>query len=204
MRGIAVYLEGGGQSRGTKQRLRVGMGHFLGQLKERARTKSMFWKIVVCGGRDGAFQQWIKQPLNPRYPIRILLVDAEGPVSGGVRAHLERRDSWMIPKAEEENVHLMVQTMETWIAADRSALADYYGHRFLASALPVAEDLEAIPKDSIQTALTRATLPTQKRAYHKTRHAPDLLRRIDPVLVRKRCRMCDRLFKVVDGLIPAA
>ena len=93
---------------------------------------------------------------------------------------------------------------ETWIAADRSALADYYGHRFLASALPVAEDLEAIPEDSIQTALTRATLPTQKRAYHKTRHAPDLLRRIDPVLVRKRCRMCDRLFEVMGGLIRAA
>ena len=164
----------------------------------------MFWKIVVCGGRDGAFQQWTKQPLNPRYPIRILLVDAEGPVSGGVRAHLERRDSWKIPKAEEGNVHLMVQTMETWIAADRPALADYYGDRLLASALPVAEDLEAIPKHSIETALTGATKATQKGAYHKTRHAPQLLERIDPDLVRSRCRMCDRLFEVVDGLIRAA
>ena len=98
----------------------------------------------------------------------------------------------------------MVQTMETWIAADRPALADYYGQHFLASALSVAEDLEAIPKDRIRTALTRATKPTQKRAYHKTRHAPDLLQRIDPDLVRRRCRMCDRLFEVVDGLIRAA
>ncbi len=164
----------------------------------------MLWKIVVCGGRDQAFHHWTKQPPTARYPIRILLVDAEGPVSGGVRAHLEQRDSWTISKTEEENVHLMVQTMETWIAADRSALADYYGHRFLASALPVAENLEAIPKDRIQTALTWATKPTQKRAYHKTRHAPDLLGRIDPDLVRSRCRMCDRLFEVVDGLIRAA
>ena len=93
---------------------------------------------------------------------------------------------------------------ETWIAADRLALADYYGDRFLASALPVAEDLEAIPKGSIQAVLTRATKATQKRAYHKTRHAPDLLERIDPDLVRRRCRMCDRLFEVVDGLIRAA
>ncbi len=204
MRGIAIYLEGGGHARGTKQRLRVGMSHFLGQLKERARGKSMLWKIVVCGGRDRAFHDWCKQPPTARYPIRILLVDAEGPVSGSVRAHLERRDSWSIPKAEEENVHLMVQTMETWIAADRSALADYYGQHFLASALPVAEDLEAIPKDRIRTALTRATIPTQKREYHKTRHAPDLLQRIDPDLVRRRCRMCHRLFEVVDGLIRAA
>ena len=164
----------------------------------------MFWKIVVCGGRDRAFRDWTKQPLDARYPIRILLVDAEGPVAGGVRAHLARRDSWKIPKAEEENVHLMVQTMETWIAADRPALADYYGDRLLASALPVAEDLEAIPKDRIQAALTRATIPTQKEAYHKTRHAPDLLRKIDPDLVRKRCRTCDRLFEVVDRLIRAA
>ena len=164
----------------------------------------MFWKIVVCGGRDRAFRDWTKQPLDARYPIRILLVDAEGPVSGGVRAHLERRDSWKIPKAKEGNVHLMVQTMETWIAADRPALADYYGDRFLASALPVAEDLEATPKDSIQKELTRATKPSQKGAYHKTRHAPDLLGRIDPDLVRKRCRTCDRLFEVVDGLIRAA
>ena len=41
----------------------------------------MFWKIVVCGGRDRAFRDWTKQPLDARYPIRILLVDAEGPVS---------------------------------------------------------------------------------------------------------------------------
>ena len=124
----------------------------------------MFWKIVVCGGRDQAFHHWTKQPLDARYPIRILLVDAEGPVSGGVRAHLDRRDSWTIPKAKEGNVHLRVQTMETWIAADRSTLADYYGDRFLASALPVAEDLEATPKDSIQKELTRATKPSQKGA----------------------------------------
>ena len=83
MRGIAIYLEGGGQSRGTRQRLRVGMSHFLGQLKERACRKSMFWKIVACGGRDGAFHDWTKQPLNPRTPIRILLVDAEGSVFVG-------------------------------------------------------------------------------------------------------------------------
>ena len=84
----------------------------------------MFWKIVVCGGRDRAFRDWTKQPLDARYPIRILLVDAEGPVSGGVRAHLELRDSWMIPKAEEENVHLMVQTMETWIGKPGSGNLD--------------------------------------------------------------------------------
>ena len=43
----------------------------------------MFWKIVVCGGRDGAFHDSTRQPLNPRTPIRILLVDAEGSVFVG-------------------------------------------------------------------------------------------------------------------------
>jgi hypothetical protein len=42
---------------------------------------------------------------------------------------------------------------------------------------------------------------TQKGEYHKTRHAPDLLGRLDEAKVRKRCRSCERLFAAVTSLL---
>ena len=204
MTGIAIYLEGGGQGRDTKRRLRIGMDRFLRELKEQARRKSMHWKVVACGGRDQAFRRWSRGPATARYPVRILLVDAEGPVTGSAVAHLAARDGWTISQADEASVHLMVQTMESWIVADRSALEGYYGPHLLASALPAAANLETVPKDDIQRALEVATRPTGKGEYHKTRHPPGLLGRLDAARVRARCRTCNRLFKVVRDLIEAA
>ena len=94
----------------------------------------------------------------------------------------------------------MIQTMETWIVADTEALADYYGQNFRKSALPSTNDLEAISKTEIASALKRATQATQKEEYHKIRHASDLLKQIDSSKVRDRCPSCEKLF---DDMIRA-
>ena len=210
MNGIAIYLEGGGDGLDTKDALRRGMEAFLSQLREAAREKGMPWKLVACGSRTTAFNGWDKGRSDARYPIRLLLVDAESPVSRGIAEHLATRqeDQWPISDSDEDRVHLMVQVMvqvmETWIIADVPALVCYYGKGFREEALPSAKPLEDVLKYDIRHALRKATKETHSGRYHKTRHAPDLLERIDPDLVRKRCRMCDRLFEVVDGLIRAA
>ena len=105
----------------------------------------------------------------------LLLVDAEGPVEHSPCTHLRQRDGWETRFASESAVHLMTQTMEAWLVADADALADYYGQGFLANALPVARDLEFVPKRNIARALTQATRATGKGSYQKIHHASQLL-----------------------------
>jgi hypothetical protein len=63
------------------------------------------------------------------------------------------------------------------------------------------QDLETVAKDEVAKALEEATRDTQKGAYHKIRHAGDLLKRIDREMVQKRCRHSARLFESVIELI---
>lgn len=61
--------------------------------------------------------------------------------------------------------------------------------------------MEEIGKKELLKALGSATHKTRKGKYHKTRHAPELLERIRPDVVRKRAPHCERLFDVVGKLI---
>lgn len=203
MSGVAIYLEGGGPGPDTKEVLRRGMEAFLESLRVQVRAKGMYWKLVACGGRRQAFNAWSWPKPDARYPLRILLVDAEAPVSGGFADHLadRPRDQWPVSANDEDRIHLMVQVMETWIIADISTLACYYGPGFRGEALPTEKPLEEVRKKSIEAALRNATKNTQRGRYRKIRHASDLLARIDPGQVRQRCPACDRLFTVVGGLI---
>ena len=115
--------------------------------------------------------------------------------------HLNDRDGWIIDSGMEACVHLMVQTMETWIVADPDALEIYYQPRFRASALPRALNLESVSKVDIEMALDEATKDTQKGKYKKIRHAKDLLARIDAEKVNSRCPHSKRFFEYVKSAI---
>jgi hypothetical protein len=73
-----------------------------------------------------------------------------------------------------------------------------------AAALPGPENLETVSKTDVGRALTQATRETQKGEYHKIRHAEDLLKRVDPAIVRGRCAHCDRFFHGLTALIQGA
>lgn len=203
MSSIAIYMEGGGEGRDTKTALRHGMDMFLNPIKEAVRNKSWHWKLVPCGSRNAAFKSFKNAILKDTARIIILLVDAEGPVKTSVREHLKSRDRWELDFTTDDKVHLMIQTMEAWIVADIAALTDYYGQNFQQSALPSTSELEAISKSEITRALKLATKATQKREYHKIRHASDLFKRIDSSIVRQRCHSCERLFNTVLQAIEA-
>ena len=205
MRGLAIYLEGGGAGAGSKALLRRGMGEFLQGIRNLARAKRLNWKIVACGGRDQAFDRFRNSVINGDASVSLLLVDAEGSLQKGPRQHLIQRDHWDLGFASESVVQLMVQAMETWIIADPNSLADYYGKGFVGNALPApGTDLEGLDRGRVEDLLQHSTRRTAKGEYRKIRDGSTLLARIDPEVVRGRCPSCKRLFETLEALIAQA
>jgi hypothetical protein len=187
--GVAVYIEGGGDSRAGRDRIRQGMSGFLVSLRAAANRKRLHWKVVACSGRDGARDAFLTAIKTSPETFNVLLVDSESPVAQPPRAHLRLRDGWTLEGARENSIHLMIQVMEAWIIADPDAMARYYDKQFLKNAFPRTQNLETVEKDRIYKALAHATAKTKKGEYHKIDHAADLLGEIDPGKVRRRCRL---------------
>jgi hypothetical protein len=196
-----VYLEGGGDTRDGKVALRIGMTAFLRTLKEIANARGHNLKIVPSGGRTEARYAFLNASKVAPDVRAFLLVDSEEQVDYGPRRHLQDRDGWNLNHVAEPHIHLMAQTMETWIVADIETLTAYYGQHFLANALPKALNLELVPKGKVAEALRHATSKTQKGEYHKINHASVLLQRIRPEEVRSRCSFCVRLFTTLENEI---
>ena len=203
MSGIAIYMEGGGDSRDGRAALRVGIDALFKPLKDIAQRERLRWRLIVCGGRDAAFRAF-RNAARGNDTIAVLLVDSEGPVSTTPTAHLAERDGWQLLFADGDAVHLMVQVMETWVVADVGALRGYYGRGFKPNQLPRRPLLEDVPKADIARALDRATAATSKGSYRKIRHASDLLARIDPEAVKQRCPHFDRLWRWLEQQVAGA
>ena len=191
---VKIFIEGGGDYEETKAALRRGFGKLFEKIVPHGRRP----RIAVCGGRDQTFKDFRNAPRQTSFYNRFLLiVDSEGPINPGapVWAYLAGRDGWERPEgAAEADVHLMVQCMEAWFLADPGNLIGYYGEEFLRRSLPRRSNIEDISKGVVVKALDHATQGCQgKGAYHKTRHAPDLLERLDPKLLRTRSAFFDRL-----------
>ena len=202
MSAVAIYMEGGGNGKGSKAALRRGMDSFLGALKNAARAKGWRWKLVCCGARGETFRAFGNARSNGGDGLTLLVVDSEGPVKAGPCAHLAAQDGWDMCGVDDGDVHLMAQVMETWLVADGDALAAYYGQGFHAKALPARGNLEEASKATIEDALKRATRHTKKGRYHKIQHADELLaRHIEPAKVRARCHHCARLFDMLGAAV---
>ncbi len=64
--------------------------------------------------------------------------------------------------------------------------------------------MEKIDKATLGRSLEKATRETKKGAYHKTRHAPEILERIRASVVRVKAPYCDRLLKTLADCIETA
>jgi hypothetical protein len=91
-------------------------------------------------------------------------------------------DRWQRPfGAKNDQLHLMVELMESWFLADRAELANYFGAGFAANKLPGAESqVESVPKPDVLEGLERATRSSKKGEYHKGNHSAELLGNVDP------------------------
>ena len=208
MTGIAIYIEGGGDSTSGKAQLRQGFDALLARQKNAARARKLHWKLVLCGGRNATFDAFQHATKTAVSEIVVLLVDAEDAVATstptGRATHLATRDGWNLEGVTAERIHLMTQCMEAWIVADAETLATFYGKDFRPGALPKRNVLDDEPKASLYTALEAATKHTQKGSYGKIKHASELLKRVRPTLVATRCTSFQDFAKGLDAAIAGA
>ncbi|HLA80349.1 MAG TPA: DUF4276 family protein [Thermoleophilia bacterium] len=201
MTGLRIYVEGGGDAKRQKATLRLGFQAFLRPLRGVAREHRLTWDVILCGGRQAAYDDYLTALRKHADKVNILLVDAEGPVVQPAWQHLQARDGWADPGVGDDCCHLMVQMVEAWLIADPDALEAYYGHRFHRGSLPTSPDVEAIPKDRLLSALELASRDTQKGKYRKIAHCADLLARVSVRNVRQRAMHCARFFDTVERMI---
>jgi hypothetical protein len=198
---VRVYVEGGGNTRAARSRLREGFHGFFATLRELARQRRIRWDVIPSGSRKEAFDDFMAALRSHPDSWVVLLVDSEDAVFSQPRTHLQKRDGWDLNAAAEDQVHLMVQAMEAWLLADPDTLAAYYGQRFNRNALPRRQNLEDEPKAGLYAALDSATRKTQKGVYAKIAHASDLLARVDVIKSQNRAAHCKRFFDTVRSKI---
>jgi len=192
---IRIYVEGGGDARGGKDKVRHGFSEFF------YKALGHQVKVIACGSRDDTYRDFQNGLKRHPHAFNVLLVDAEGAVSKDVSSwqHLQKRDNWSKPTTVvNEQCHLMVQTFEAWLMADRETLAKFYGQGFNVNSIPKRLNVEEIPKDDLEPALKAATQNTQKGEYHKINHAPDILAQLDATELRKKATHANRLLVILE------
>ena len=205
---VRIYVEGGGDAKETKAAVRHGFGEFLRALRELARARRIGWRIIACGSRQSALDDF-KRALkaNPE-AFNLLLVDSEGPVANPALPwqHLRQKNGWEVdvPPLRSDQCHLMVQALEAWLIADVDALDRFYGQGFNRNPIPKARNVEDVDKAALAPALKAATRGAVRGEYHKTRHAPRIMATLDVAKVRSRAPFCERLFNTLAERIGGA
>ncbi|HTU18222.1 MAG TPA: DUF4276 family protein [Gemmataceae bacterium] len=196
----AIYLEGGGDSRDLQSRCQMGFRKLL----ERCGYMGRMPKLVACGGRSAAFDDFkIASASAQKGDFVALWIDSEDPVADleATWAHLKARtdDNWDRPNgATNEQVLFMTTCMETWIVADRATLAKHYGAKLQKSALPALHNLEGRPRDVIQNALIHATRNCSN-GYRKGKRSFEVLGKLDPATLNKYLPSFVRVRRILDA-----
>ena len=205
-----IYIEGGGDSDALKTECRQAFTKFF----EATGLKTKMPRLVACGSRNTAFDKFKTAIKNGQNAM--LLVDSESPVPADTQTgkpispwkHLKERDGWERPtNATDDDVHLMVQCMESWFVADKAQFVVYYskGNRqCTATAIPNCSDVEELDKKNVLQWLDKASLPSGKEKYSKGSRSFEVLATIRPEKVAGASyhfrRLCYQL-GVVDAWV---
>jgi hypothetical protein len=200
---VRLYVEGGGDHNKALQTVcRKGFSEFI----RKSGLGGRMPRVIACGGRQQAFESFRTAQDDEGMTSRpVLLVDAETAVNAANPwEHVRHRtgDKWERPPgAAEDQIQLMVQTMEAWFHADREELQSFYGNGFRIGALSARAEVEMVPKADLFSGLRAATRDCQKGEYSKGAHSFQILARINPAKVRAASPVwCDRLLCALDRL----
>ena len=188
-----LYIEG-------DRRLTRGFRRFLRDADDVLGKREIRLRVILCGNRENTIDRFQRALRDYPQAAVFLLVDSDEPVTVNTFAREQRRVQGRRkrPVAVERNqLHYMVQVMESWFLADQEALREYYGQDLLIRRLPANPQVESIAKREVRRGLRAATRGTTKGEYHKTQHAPHLLARLDPERIRLAAPHCNRLFRAL-------
>jgi hypothetical protein len=192
-----LYLEGGGASKELHTRCREGFRRLL----ERCGYQGRMPRLVACGARDSAFDDFISAHTGGTAQFVALWIDSENPLADLEQtwAHLQARDDWAQPAgASDEQVLFMTTCMETWLVTDRSALKEHYGSKLRDSALPPLSELEKRARHDIQDSLTHATRDCSN-AYAKGKRSFEVLGKLTPATLDKHLPSFVRVRRILNA-----
>lgn len=92
----------------------------------------------------------------------------------------------------------MTTCMETWIVADRDALAKHYGSKLQESALPPLVDLESRSRHDVQNDLFHATRDCSN-AYKKGKRSFAVLEKLSPSELELHLRSFVRVKQILEN-----
>lgn len=190
-----LYVEGGGDAKDLRSECRRAFQ----QLLVKAGLGGRMPRIVACGSRQQTLDDFAMAMRDREGGAGCLvLVDSEGPVNAASSwTHLERQvaGAWARPAGvAEEQGHLMVQCMESWLLADRQALAKFFGQGFGDKALPGNPNIEEVSKRDLFAGLAAASKRSKNGAYRKGAHSFQLLASLDVAKVTEASRWARRFF----------
>ena len=195
-----LFVEGGGDSNELQARCREG---FRKLLEKSGKFAGRLPRIIACGSRQGAYDNFKTEHLAGKVSYVALLVDSEEPVADGEKPweHLKTRDNWDCPeKATDDQVFLMTTCMETWIIADQEGLKRFFERHkpcLLAAGLPSTVNLENQQRHQIQDALVTATKDCTN-AYAKNKRSFEALANADPAVLRVHLTAFVRMERILD------
>ena len=165
---IQIFFEG-------DKTLLKGFNAFLKPVIDSARQRRIRFQLVSGGSIAETIKDFLDAIQDNPDAFNILLVDSDGPDNGNLIASVRARSTWdnqTGASIQDNQIHFMVEVMESWLLADKNALANYYGNGFQTNRLPQNPSVEEIPKADVISGLESATSSTPKGKYDKTRHTP--------------------------------
>ncbi len=185
---VWVYLEG-------HKSLRPGFSALFNRALAERRDSSVRIRPVPSGANT--IKYFMNALRTKPDALKLLLIDCEGPAASCSLDSLRARSDWAPPRGtgvDDSQVFWMVEIMESWFIADKDALGAYYGAKFEAAKLPQNPSVEEVLKRDVLSGLKTASQRTQKGPYHKTKHAPELLTRVNPFQIEQAAPAAKRLF----------
>lgn len=177
-----LYIEGsrtGANSKSDQIRCREGFR----KLIEKSGFSGKMPRLSACGGRGSAFDDFkTAHTSSKKDDFVAMLIDSEDQMRDVEKPweHLKLRDNWDKPEnSVDDQVLLMTTCMETWIAADRVALKNHYGHELKETALPSLHQLENSARHDVLEKLTHATRNCSNK-YAKGRESFEVLGTLNP------------------------
>lgn len=214
---VKVYVEGGGNTSKTQARLRQALGRLFEKHAAQYGGNAIRPSFDPSGGREETFAAY-KNGLKYRAGERsLVLIDSEAPKreTGAnweyLRAIASNRDpdkhQWANrpPGALDDDLHFMVQSMESWLAADPGALRTHYGPQFDTASVESLRrrGVESLSPNEAVDAIRTAARKCPNRKYRKSVDCPAILEIVDPARVRQHsnhaAQFLDRLSEALTN-----